>query len=142
EARLTVRTGEERVRAVAGRAEQLTRAAEAEREARRRQQQAREARARGAVVAAEVRDAATTVLGHIAASLRVAVAERDRLQHERVVREGELLTLRTRTRELAEELTRLTDEVHRDEMIRAEQRLRIEQLEQRAVEEFGVEVET
>ena len=39
EARLTVRTGEERVRAVSGRAEQLLRSAEIEREARRRQQQ-------------------------------------------------------------------------------------------------------
>ena len=38
-------------------------------------------------------------------------------------------TLRARTRELAEELARLTDAVHRDEMVRAEQRLRIEQLE-------------
>ncbi|HEV7191676.1 MAG TPA: chromosome segregation protein SMC [Jatrophihabitantaceae bacterium] len=142
DARLAVRTGEERVRAVAGRAEQLLRAAELEREARRRQQQAREARARGAVVAAEVRDAARRVLTSIAASLDAAVIERDTVQHDRVVREGELLTLRARSRELAEEQARLTDAVHRDEMIRAEQRLRIEQLEQRAVEEFGVEVET
>jgi chromosome segregation protein len=142
EARLAVRTGEERVRAVSGRAEQLLRAAEVEREARRRQQQAREARARGAVVSAAVRDAAAQVLTHIAASLTAAVAERDAAQHNRVVREGELLTLRARSRELAEEMTRLTDEVHRDEMIRAEQRLRIEQLEVRTVEEFGVEVET
>jgi chromosome segregation protein len=51
------------------------------------------------------------------------------------------LTLRGRTRELVEELARLTDEVHRDEVMRAEQRLRIEQLEGRAVEEYGVEVE-
>src|SRR5439155_22944801 len=58
EARLTVRTGEERVRALHGRADQLLRAAEIERTARRKQQEAREARARGAVIAAQVRDAA------------------------------------------------------------------------------------
>jgi chromosome segregation protein len=44
-------------------------------------------------------------------------------------------------RDLAADLTALTDAVHRDEMVRAEQRMRIEQLEARAVEEYGVEVE-
>jgi chromosome segregation protein len=141
EARLAVRTGEERVRAVSGRADQLLRAAEVERAARRRQQEAREARARGAVIAAAVRDAAQLALVHIGESVAAAVAERDTAQQARVVREGELLTLRGRTRELAEELARLTDEVHRDEIVRAEQRLRIEQLEARAAEEYGVEVE-
>src|SRR5262249_55648657 len=37
---------------------------------------------------------------------------------------------------------RLTSEVHRDEVARAEQRLRIEQLEARAAEEFGLDTET
>jgi chromosome segregation protein len=141
EARLAVRTGEERARAVAGRADQLLRAAEIERAARRRQQEAREARARAAVVAAAVRDVATQVLGHIGRSVAAAVTERDAAQQARVVREGELLTLRARSRELAAELGQLTDAVHRDEMVRAEQRLRIEQLETRAVEEYGVAVE-
>jgi chromosome segregation protein len=141
EARLAVRTGEERVRAVSGRADQLIRAAEVERAARRRQLELRAARARGALVAAAVRDAATIALGRIAESVAASIAERDAAQQARVVREGELLNLRARTRELVEELARLTDEVHRDEIMRAEQRLRIEQLEGRAVEEYGVEVE-
>jgi chromosome segregation protein len=141
DARLAVRTGEERVRAVAGRAEQLVRAAGIERAARRRQQEAREARARGAVVAAAVRDAARQVLARVSESVAAAVVERDAAQQGRVAREGELLALRTRSRELGEELARLTDAVNRDEMVRAEQRLRIEQLEARAVDEYGVELE-
>ncbi|MDT4961324.1 MAG: chromosome segregation protein [Pseudonocardiales bacterium] len=141
EARLAVRTGEERVRAVSGRADQLLRAAEIERAARRRQQEVRAARARGALVAGCVRDAATQVLARITESVAAAVTERDTAQQARVVREGELLTLRAQTRELVEELARLTDEVHRDEIVRAEQRLRIEQLEARAAEEYGVDVE-
>jgi chromosome segregation protein len=141
EARLAVRTGEERVRALAGRADQLVRAAEIERAARRRHQAARQARARGAVVAAAVRDAAQAVLGKIAVSVQRASVERDQAQQARVVREGELLAVRGETRRLDEEMSRLTDAVHRDEIARAEQRLRIEQLETRAVEEFGVEVE-
>jgi chromosome segregation protein len=141
EARLAVRTGEERVRAVSGRAEQLLRAAEIERAARARQEAARAARARGAVIASEVRDAARSVLAHIERSVVAAVAERDAAQQDRVIREGELLQLRGETRRLSEDLAQLTDALHRDEMVRAEQRLRIESLEVRAVDEFGVEVE-
>ena len=141
EARLAVRTGEERARAVAGRADQLLRAAAIERDARARQEAARRARARGALLAGQVRDAAQRTLEHIGASLAAAGSERDAAQHEKAVREAELMGLRGTTRELAEELARLTDAVHRDEVVRAEQRLRIEQLEQRAVDEYGVEVE-
>ena len=36
----------------------------------------------------------------------------------------------------------LTDSVHRDEVARTEQRLRIEQIETRAIEEFGVDGES
>jgi chromosome segregation protein len=142
DARLAVRTGEERVRAVRGRADQLVRAAEVERAARRKHQQAREARARGAKVAAEVRDAAHQVLGHIGRSLDIASRQRDVAQAEKSTREAELGTVRTAVRELAAELAALTDAVHRDEVLRAEQRLRIEQLEARAIEEFGIEVDS
>jgi chromosome segregation protein len=48
---------------------------------------------------------------------------------------------RTRSRELEAELARLTDAVHRDEVARAEQRMRIQSLENRAAEEFGLEIE-
>jgi chromosome segregation protein len=58
------------------------------------------------------------------------------------VTEGELLALRARGRELAAEMDRLTDVVHRDEVARAEQRLRIEALEARAVEEYAVPLES
>ncbi|MGI8760499.1 MAG: chromosome segregation protein SMC [Jatrophihabitantaceae bacterium] len=141
DARLAARTGEERVRAAAGRAGELVRAAELERSARRRQKAAREARARGALVAVGVRDAAQRILAHVGESLVAATGERDAAHQARVVREGELLAVRTRGRELGEELARLTDAVHRDEIVRAEQRLRIEALQDRAASEYGVEVE-
>ncbi len=142
EARLAVRTGEERVRAVGGRADQLLRAAEVERTARRRRQEARERRARGAVVAREVRDVAQRALERIAESVAAAAADRDAAEQARSAREQELAEIRSRVRELAEEAGRLTDTVHRDEVQRAEQRLRIEQLEQRAVDEYGIEVDS
>ena len=42
---------------------------------------------------------------------------------------------------MSSELEQLTSSVHRDEIARAEQRLRIEQIEARALEEFGVDGE-
>ncbi|HEU5265781.1 MAG TPA: hypothetical protein VFU35_03730, partial [Jatrophihabitans sp.] len=142
DARLNVRTLEERVRAMHGRADQLLRAAEQERAARRREQEARGRCAAGAVVAAQVRDAARQVLIRIGESVAAAEAGRDAAQRDRAARDAEQTSVRLRIRELAEELAALTDAVHRDEVMRAEQRLRIEALEIRAVEEYGVEVDT
>ena len=139
--RLAVRTGEERVRALSGRAEQLLRAAQIEREARTRHVAERAARASGAVVAIEVRDLAEQTLISIGQSLARAAAERDAAQAARASRETELQSVRTRGRELDDRLAQLTDAVHRDEIARAEQRLRIESLHARAGEEFGLEAE-
>ena len=138
DARLAVRTGEERARALAGRAESLERGARQERAARERLVALTEQRSRGAVVAAEVVRGAQVALGRIGQSLTAAAAEREATQAARTVTEGELLALRVRSRELGSELDQLTDVVHRDEVARAEQRLRIEALEERAVTEHGV----
>jgi chromosome segregation protein len=140
-ARLAVRTGEERVRALAGRAEQLERAAAGERAARERSARRREERARAATVAAAVAAGAGATLARLDLSLAAASAEREAAEAARTVREGELLALRGRTRELQTELEALTSSVHRDEMARAEQRMRIEGLEAKAMEEFGVDAE-
>ena len=142
EARLAVRTGEERARALAGRAESLERAARQERAASERLVALGEQRSRGAVMAAEVVRGARIALDRIARSLAAAMTEREAAQAARTVTEGELLALRARARELAVELDQLTDVVHRDEVARAEQRLRIEALEQRAVTEHGVPLDT
>jgi chromosome segregation protein len=142
EARLAVRTGEERARALAGRAESLERAARQEREARERLVALRDQRTRGAEVAADVVRGARAALERIAGSLQAAATDREEAQAARTVTEGELLALRARGRELAAEMDRLTDVVHRDEVARAEQRLRIEALEARAVEEYAVPLES
>jgi chromosome segregation protein len=140
DARLTVRTQEERVRALSGRADQLMRAAQAERQARARQEAARIKRAQGAVVARAVNDSAQTALSHLEQAVLRAATERQAVQAARHEREAALTAARTAARDLAGELAQLTDAVHRDEVARAEQRLRIEQLEERAVSEYGVDV--
>jgi len=141
EARLAVRTGEERVRALSGRADALERSARQERAERQRLVELRERNARGAATAAEVVRGAQLALEHLARSLLTADAEREAALADRTATESELAARRLRSRELAAELERLTDVVHRDEVARAEQRLRIEALETRAEQEWGVPLE-
>jgi chromosome segregation protein len=138
EARLALRTAEERARALAGRAEGLRRSAQAERMARERAAAAATARARGAAVAADVVRAGESALGRIETSLVRAATERDVVVAERADGEQHLSEVRGRVRELVGELDTLTDTVHRDEVLRAQQRLRIEQLEVRISDDFGI----
>jgi chromosome segregation protein len=139
EARLAVRTHEERARALSGRADALDRAADQARAMRQRAVARRARRAYEAEVATAVAGGAQAVLARIDEALAAAAEDRAAAEQARTVREGELLALRAHLRELSAELDQLTDTVHRDEMARAEQRLRIEQLEQKALEELGID---
>jgi chromosome segregation protein len=142
EVRLAVRTAEERVSSIAGRADSLMRQANAERQARERAVARRAARARGAEIAKAVSLGAAGALARVAVSLAAAVEVRDELAHARTTREAELQEVRASAKRLISELDRLTSEVHRDEVARAEQRMRIEQLEAKAAEDFSLDVDT
>ncbi|MGW2646444.1 AAA family ATPase [Streptomyces sp. NPDC001393] len=141
EARLQVRTHEERVKGLAGRADSLDRAARAEREARARAEQRRARLRHEAAVAQAVASGARQLLAHIEVSLARAEQERTAAEAAKAQREQELTAARTAGRELKAELDKLTDSVHRGEVLGAEKRLRIEQLESKALEELGVEPE-
>ncbi|MGA5650151.1 AAA family ATPase [Streptomyces seoulensis] len=141
EARLQVRTHEERVKGLAGRADSLDRAARAEREARARAERRRARLRHEAAVAGAVADGARQLLAHIEVSLARSRRERDAAEAAKGVRERELSDARGTGRELKAELDKLTDSVHRGEVLGAEKRLRIEQLEARALDELGVEPE-
>ena len=142
EARLAVRTSEERVASLSARAQALEDAAQAERDASERAGSRRGARARGAIISQSIAEAAYEVLIHIERTIAQASAERSRLEINRTEREGETLTVRARNRELTTELEQLTSSVHRDEIARAEQRMRVEALELKAVEELGIDIPT
>ena len=142
EARLSLRTIEERKDAIAQRAIALENQAAAERESESRSISRRENRAQAAITAQEIADTAYEALIQIESSISRSGIERERLEASRSSREGEILNLRTISRELAVELEKLTSSVHRDDFARAEQRLRIEQLETKAVEELGIDVQT
>ncbi|MFB6602293.1 AAA family ATPase [Streptomyces noursei] len=139
EARLQARTHEERVKALAGRADGLDRAARVEREARARAEQRRARLRHEAAVAGAVAAGARQLLAHVEVSVVRAEEERAAAERAKDERERALATEREQGRELTSELDKLTDSVHRGEVLGAEKRLRIEQLEARALEELGVE---
>ncbi|UPK76495.1 chromosome segregation protein SMC [Nocardioidaceae bacterium SCSIO 66511] len=141
EGRLALRTAEERARALHGRADSLIAAATAQREAQARAEERRRQRILEAEVARAVLVGTDAALHHLDRSIDTAANARAEVQHARSAREEQLTGVRTRVRELSADLERLTDSVHRDEMARAEQRLRIEALEQRSIDELGLEVE-
>ncbi|WAZ24358.1 chromosome segregation protein SMC [Streptomyces cinnabarinus] len=139
EARLQVRTHEERVKGLAGRADSLDRAARAERETRARAEQRRARLRHEAAVAEAVASGARQLLAHVEVSLTRADAERTAADAAKALRERELTAARNTGRDLKAELDKLTDSVHRGEVLGAEKRMRIEQLETKALEELGVE---
>ncbi|HET6653780.1 MAG TPA: chromosome segregation protein SMC [Nocardioides sp.] len=141
DARLALRTAEERSRALAGRADSLVNAARAEREARAKAAARRERMIREGKVAAAVARAVTVVLQRLELSIAAAADERTAVEQSRRGREEELMTVRGRLRDLAREHDELVNTVHRDEMARTQQKMRIEQLEERALEELGLDAE-
>ena len=139
EARLALRTSEERTRALTARAESLERAATAERDARARAEEASKRRERQAQAAREVIEGAQQALSQIDVSVQRADDARAAAEQARTERSGQLSDVRRGVEEYAEEYRRLTDDAHKDEVARAQQKVRLEQLEQRAIDELGVD---
>lgn len=138
EARLSLRSSEEQLTATRNRALSLERAAVAERRAREEAAQRARRRRLQAGRAAAVSAAVERVAACLDVSVGHAVHARDLAEEERELRERELVTVRSDNDALSRELAELTDSVHRDELARTQQRLRIEALELRSVEELGL----
>lgn len=139
EARLALRTSEERARALAARAESLERAAIAERDARARAAEAAKRRERQAVAAREVIAGAADALAAIDIAVAKADDARASAEAARAERSAQLSDVRREVEDLAEAHRRLTDSAHRDELARAELKVRLEQLEQRAIDELSMD---
>ncbi|MBN9800019.1 chromosome segregation protein SMC [Pseudonocardia alni] len=141
ECRLALRTAEERARAIAGRAETLRRQAHGERLARSRAAAAAAERERASEVARLVVDAGHVAAGRIERSLAAAAAERDEIQAARAERERAHTEARDTTTKLTALLEKLTDAVHRDEMVRQQTRMRLEQLTEKILGDHGIGVD-
>ncbi|NVM94797.1 chromosome segregation protein SMC [Arthrobacter sp. AETb3-4] len=141
ESRLALRSTEEQLNAVRNRAAALERAAATERAAREQAAQRARRRRFQARKAAAVAAGVEQLLRQVEVSIELAERERDAAEELRAQREVELMAVRSATLELEVELAKLTDSVHRDELARAAQRLRIESLENKAIEELGLTVD-
>ncbi len=141
DARLALRTSEERARALHGRADALEAAAQSERDARARAAERRQRLIREGRAAEAVGVAVGVVLASLEVSLHRAAEARAAVQQAREGREQELLAIRATLRDLDREHDELVNSVHRDEMARTQQKMRLEQLSERALEELGLDVE-
>ncbi|AYJ49398.1 chromosome segregation protein SMC [Rhodococcus sp. P1Y] len=141
EARLNVRTAEERAQSVRGKADSLRRAARAEREARARAEREGIARRHAAAVAESVASAGDRVAERLARVVSAAAARRDELAEQRATTSAELDRVKEQVRALQGQLASITDAVHRDEVARAQAALRIEQLEATILEQHGIGLE-
>jgi chromosome segregation protein len=139
DARLEVRTVEERLRAIAGRGEALAAAAIAERRAVARAAARRQRAAQEAAVSSAVATAAAIALARIEESRSAADEQRQAAEFASRERGGELAAVRVRIREFSDELDNVVDSAHGAEIARAGQQMRLDQVAGRAAEEFGVD---
>jgi chromosome segregation protein len=141
ESRLTLRSTEEQLGATRNRAAALERAAAVEKAAREQAAQRAQRRRYQAKKAAAVTTAVEHILRFVEVSIELAGQERDAAEELRAERETELAAVRASNADWEKELAKLTDSVHKDELARAQQRLRIEALENKAIEELGLTVD-
>jgi len=141
DARLDVRTVEERLRAISGRADALASSALTERQAIARAAERTRRRAAEAKVAYAVAKGATTAVAAIERSLMLADAERQQAEVAHQGRDEELKTVRNRIREASAQLDKVVNTAHGAEVARASRQMKLEQVESKAAEEFAVDVE-
>jgi chromosome segregation protein len=139
EARLEVRTVEERLRAITGRADALAATATAERQAIQRALIRSRCRAADAAVASAVARGARIALTAIDRSSGIADSERQSAEQASRARDAELKAVRATIRELADELDKVVDGAHGAQIARESHRLRLDQIAGRAAEEYAVD---
>ncbi len=141
DARLTLRAGEERGSALFGQADSLRQAAAAERAARDQAALVIAARRHAADVGRAVRSECDELQAGLSLHLAAAANARDRVAAERAQRKGRLTEQRLQVQAAADRQSQLTDTIHAADVLRAEQRLRLEQLAERAQDEHGLSLE-
>ena len=140
-ARLELRALEEGSRQVQARARFLRQAAAREREARAARAR-REAQRRAELERArDVEEAAAKALAVAEGAVREAAEERSFAERERARVAEEVARARRAADQASAELGALTSAAHRDEVARAELRMRVEHIEARAVEELSIEAD-
>ena len=141
EARLSLRALEEQSRRAASRARSLRQAAAAEREERARYARREAARKTELATASDVEAAARVALEAAERALSQAAAERDRLSERRSQVSQEASDARRALDRLSAELSEATASAHQGQIAAEQTRLRVEDLQRRALEELSLEPE-
>ena len=141
EARLSLRALEEQSRRAASRARSLRQAAAAEREERARYARREAVRKTELATASDVEAAARVALEAAERALSQAVAERDRLSERRSQVSQEVSDARRALDRLSAELSEATASAHQGQIAAEQTRLRVEDLQRRALEELSLEPE-
>lgn len=141
EARLSLRTLEERFRALAGKVQNLTAAAQRERAARVKAAEAEQRRLAQSDQARAVVAGIAVVIAKLEGSLTLATQRRDSATQAKSQIDSELAQTRDRHEALRKQFAEVTDVAHRQELARAQQQLRLEQMQARAMEELGIDAE-
>ena len=141
EARLSLRTLEEQSRRAAARARSLRQAAAAEREERARYARREAARQTELATASDVESAARIALEAAERALSQAAGERDRLSERRSQVSQEVSDARRALDRLSADLSEATASAHQGQIVAEQTRLRVEDLQRRALEELSLEPE-
>ena len=141
EARLSLRALEEQSRRAASRARSLRQAAAAEREERARYARREAARKTELATASDVEAAARVALEAAERALAQAAAERDRLSERRSQLSQEVSDARRTLDRMSAELSEATASAHQGQIAAEQTRLRVEDLQRRALEELSLEPE-
>ena len=141
EARLSLRALEEQSRRAASRARSLRQAAAAEREERARYARREAARKTELATASDVEAAARVALEAAERALAQVATERDRLSERRSQVSQEVLDARRALDRLSAELSEATASAHQGQIAAEQTRLRVEDLQRRALEELSLEPE-
>ncbi len=139
EARLEVRTVEERLRAISGRADSLAASAATERAARERAAVRRKQRAAQASVAQAVATGAALAVSAAESSLAVAAERRSEAEAASASGTEALKAVRSQLTTVSGELDKVVNTAHGTEISRNEHRLRLEQLASHVTDEYGIE---
>ena len=141
EARLSLRALEEQSRRAASRARSLRQAAAAEREERARYARREAARKTELATASDMEAAARVALEAAERALSRAATERDRLSERRSQVSQEVSDARRALDRLSAELSEATASAHQGQIAAEQTRLRVEDLQRRALEELSLEPE-
>ncbi len=139
EARLALRALEEQSRRASSRARSLRQAAAAEREERSRYAAREAARKAELATASDVEAAARVALEAAERVLERAASERDRLSERRVEVSQEVSDARRAIDAMGAELAEAASAAHRGQLAVEQTRLRVEDVQRRALEELSLE---